>query len=192
MCLYKHFTLLERESLQVLLAKGISIEDIAKELGKAKSSIYREIKRNTDNNGYRPAIAELKYHTRRQKCRPKKKLENKEIFNFCFDKLVNENWSPEQISGRLKEENSLMQISYPTVYRGINKGLFDREYAKEHSGNFKRTLRHKGKRIHRRNIKENRGQELSRTLQGPFMSPASCLVFPEFQRADLKAESNTS
>ena len=50
MCLYKHFTLLERESLQVLLAKGISIEDIAKELGKAKSSIYREIKRNTDND----------------------------------------------------------------------------------------------------------------------------------------------
>ena len=40
MCLYKHFTLLERESLQVLLAKGISIEDIAKELGKAKSSIW--------------------------------------------------------------------------------------------------------------------------------------------------------
>ena len=72
--------------------------------------------------------------------------------------MANENWSPEQISGRLKEENSLMQISYPTVYRGINKGLFDREYAKEHSGNFKRTLRHKGKRIHRRNIKENRGK----------------------------------
>ena len=40
MCLYKHFTLLERESLQVLLAKGISIEDIAKELGKAESSIW--------------------------------------------------------------------------------------------------------------------------------------------------------
>ena len=158
MCLYKHFTLLERESLQVLLAKGISIEDIAKEIGKNRSSIYREIKRNSDNTGYRPAIAELKYYARRQKCKPKKKLENKEIFNFCFDKLVNENWSPEQISGRLKAENSSLQISYPTVYRGINNGLFDKEYAKEHTGSFKRTLRHKGKRIHKQNIKENRGK----------------------------------
>ena len=158
MCLYKHFTLLERESLQVLLVKRISIKDIAKELGKDKSSIYREIKRNSDNNGYKPAIAELKYNTRRQKCKPKKKLENKEMLKFCFDKLVNENWSPEQISGRLKEEKSSLQISYPTIYRGINNGLFDREYAKEYTGSFKRTLRHKGKRIHRQNIKENRGK----------------------------------
>ena len=158
MCLYKHFTILERESLQVLLAKRISIEDIAKELGKDRSSVYREIKRNSDNKGYEPVIAELRYHTRRLKCKPKKKLENKEIFNFCFDKLVNENWSPEQISGRLKEENSSLQISYPTVYRGINSGLFDREYAREHTGKFKRILRHKGKRRHRQNIKENRGK----------------------------------
>ena len=39
MCLYKHFTLLERESLQVLLVKGMSIGDIAKELGKDKTEI---------------------------------------------------------------------------------------------------------------------------------------------------------
>ena len=62
------------------------------------------------------------------------------------------------IKKKIHEENSALQISYPTVYRGINRGLFDREHAREHTGNFKRILRHKGKRLHRQNIKENRGK----------------------------------
>lgn len=158
MCLYKHFTLLERENLQLLLAKGIKVIDIAKALNKDKSSIYRELKRNSIRKCYTPIIAESKYLKRRLKCRPKKKLDNKELFDFCFAKIVDDNWSPEQISGRLKEEHNKMNISPPTIYRGINEGIFDKEYAKRHSGSFKRVLRHKGKTIHKRNIKENRGK----------------------------------
>ena len=118
MC-YKHFTLLEREILQVLLAKGLTIEKIAKLLKKNKSSIYREIKRNSNCDNYIPVIAEEKYIERRKRCRPMKKLKNIDMFNFCYDKMVNFNWSPEQISGRLRQEHNQLQISYTTIYREV-------------------------------------------------------------------------
>ena len=47
---YTHLTKSERFYLEKRIAQGISTSDIAKELGRHKSSLYREINRNTDNS----------------------------------------------------------------------------------------------------------------------------------------------
>lgn len=55
------------------------------------------------------------YEKRRLHCRPKKKLDNPILFNCVKDLFLNHQWSPEQISARLKYENSNFTISYNTI-----------------------------------------------------------------------------
>ena len=47
---YTHFTLSERESLQLFLEQDLSIREIARCLNRNPSSVSREIKRNRSNN----------------------------------------------------------------------------------------------------------------------------------------------
>lgn len=69
------------------------------------------------------------------------------------DKLFNHQWSPEQIQHRLAHEDSQIQISYATIYRGLYKGLFDVD------GKLAtRKLRHKGKTRHTKTYEEKRGK----------------------------------
>lgn len=51
MCHYTHFTTEEREKSRVLKAQGLSIRAIARELGRAPSSVSREFRRNCYANG---------------------------------------------------------------------------------------------------------------------------------------------
>lgn len=122
---YKHLTRTERENLLFYLAKGYSVTKIAKELGRSKATISRELRRNTSHGRYLPSIAEARYQKRRKKCRRKKLLEDVELRAFVQDKFLNHHWSPEQIVGRLKLENSPYRISCRTIYRGIYSGIFD-------------------------------------------------------------------
>ena len=73
MCHYKHLTLEEREKLLKYQAKGYSVTAIAKELGRDKSTISRELKRNSTSGEYLPVSAQRNYVKRRKACRPKKK-----------------------------------------------------------------------------------------------------------------------
>lgn len=156
---YKHLTLSEREKLLYFLAKGYSATKIAKELGRSKSTVSRELKRNSCKQGYLPVCAQTQYHKRRKKCRRKKLLEDAELYALVQDKFLNHHWSPEQISGRLQLEKSAYRISYNTIYRAIYKGMFDTPEQRRSGGNrgAKRKLRHKGKPRHAKGYKENRG-----------------------------------
>lgn len=59
---YTHFTIAEREKILFSLAQSKSLGFISKELNRSKSSISREIKRNSDTNGiYSPSDARRKY-----------------------------------------------------------------------------------------------------------------------------------
>ncbi|HGS5784086.1 TPA: helix-turn-helix domain-containing protein, partial [Vibrio parahaemolyticus] len=51
---YTHLTENERYMMSALRKQGISVVNIAKELGRHKSTIYREFKRNSRYNAYRP------------------------------------------------------------------------------------------------------------------------------------------
>lgn len=56
MCHYKHFTLIEREKILLFYAEGKSVTAIAELLGRSKSTISRELRRNTSDDEYIPAI----------------------------------------------------------------------------------------------------------------------------------------
>ena len=100
---YHHFTPLERMKLETLLRVGYTQAAIAKEMGFSPSAISREIKRNATVRGYYLAVgAQYKYLDRRKHCRPSKRLENKELRERVRE-CLNEEWSPEEISGTLGE-----------------------------------------------------------------------------------------
>ena len=94
---YKHFTTKEREKILFFLAQEKTISFIAKELQRDKSSVSREIKRNTNTEGiYSPSYAQKQYEIRRRKCGRKPLLLNVDIhklFTSCFH--IN---GPQQIS----------------------------------------------------------------------------------------------
>ena len=158
---YKHFTLIERESLLFLLGQGKKISEIAKIMKRDRSTIYRELKRNTKKkDDYIPIKAQQQYEKRRKKCRKHKLLEDPALYAWVKDRFLNHHWSPEQISGRLSLEGSAYSISYNTIYRAIYAGMFDTPEQRRSTGNhgMKRRLRHKGKPRKRKDSTENRGK----------------------------------
>ena len=114
---YKHLSITERENLLFYLAQGKSRCQIAKLLGRSKSTISRELARNDAD--YLPSKAQKRYERRRKNCRPHKILENPDLFARVKILFLKLHWSPEQISKRLKLEGYPIQISYKTIYRAI-------------------------------------------------------------------------
>lgn len=96
---YNHFTPNERECLYLLLKNNYSITQIAKELGRDKSTISREIRRNSDGNGnYTPFDAHMLYLIRRNECKRKSRIKrSSRLYKYIKDKL-RKFWSPEVIS----------------------------------------------------------------------------------------------
>lgn len=122
---YTHFTLLERECLQLFLEMGKSLREIAKTLGRSPSTISREVKRNWSKKAdrYNYWHAQTNYIYRRKKCHRKNNLLlNQEMFKFASDRL-HEYWSPEIIAGKWNSEHS-EHFSYSSVYRAVRAGLF--------------------------------------------------------------------
>lgn len=125
MSCYRHLSMQERESLLVRVTQGKSLKEISKEMGRSKSTIWRELKRNVDSAGnYSASEAQERYRERRRKSVRRRKLEQAGYAEKMVE-LLNQYWSPEQISGRLKHEKSAIQISTSTIYRGLEKGLID-------------------------------------------------------------------
>ncbi|HDX1004366.1 IS30-like element ISApl1 family transposase [Glaesserella parasuis] len=149
---YRHLTINEREKIMILLAQGKKQAEIAKALGRSSSTISRELKRHALES-YSATNAQNSYLKHRQNSKAQRKLEQPEYFNLVQEKFLTENWSPEQISARLKLEKSELSISYSTIYRGIYSGLFDIGERKA-----SRKLRHKGKTRHTKNHHEKRGK----------------------------------
>ena len=126
---YKHFTTKEREKILFFLAQEKTISFIAKELQRYKSSVSREIKRNTNTEGiYSPSYAQKQYEIRRRNCGRKPLLLNADIHKTVQFLFLQYQWSPEQISFRLKHEKNPIQISYATIYRGIYRGFLEERF----------------------------------------------------------------
>src|SRR5687768_4653613 len=97
----KHFTAEEREVISQMLFAGEAKAKIARCLGRDRSSIFRELKRNGQPGQYQAAAAQKRAAARRES-RPKK-MDNPEIRTYVQDHLQLY-WSPEQIAGRLERE----------------------------------------------------------------------------------------
>ena len=157
---YKHLTPKEREKILLLYEKNCSISYIAEAIGRNKSTVSRELSRNCINGIYSAVTAQNNYEKRRRKCRPEYKLKNPLIYAYVRDKFLEHQWSPEQISERLKLEKAAYSISYSTIYRGIYAGMFDTAEQRKSQGNRGaiRKLRHRGKTRHTKGHVETRGK----------------------------------
>lgn len=71
---YKHLTISERASIEVLLKENYSIRKIASILNRSVSTISREIKKNKSNDKYLAESAQSEYNTRKKCCGRKSKL----------------------------------------------------------------------------------------------------------------------
>ncbi|MCF8161271.1 MAG: IS30 family transposase [Polaromonas sp.] len=114
-------TFAEREEISRAVVAGQSIRSIAILLGRAPSTISREINRNGGAGCYRATHADQAAWDRALRPKTCKLVANRKLANLVAGKLQCQ-WSPQQIAGWLKhayadDENS--QVSHETVYRSL-------------------------------------------------------------------------
>ena len=128
---YTHLTINEREMSRGLIEQGFSFRAIARKLKRAPSTISREFKRNQyADRSYVAFHAEKKYRKRKQNCGRKPILLDKPIFDYVYERILL-CWTPEQIAERAKLENQPFAISFVTIYRAVDKGLFPKGTKKQ-------------------------------------------------------------
>jgi len=145
---HKQLTLAERYHISTLLKRGYTQQKIAEHIGVHPSTISREIRRNSDEvtQIYEYSFAHSKYEQRQQSKR-KYTVFTSKIKTYIKTRLK-EDWSPEQIAGRMKIELGL-SICHETIYRYIY-------YNKSRGGRLYKHLRHKNKKYHSRSNKYQR------------------------------------
>ena len=114
-------TLIEREEISRGLVAGKSIRAIAAALGRAPSTISREIRRNDGPQGYRASEADQAAWDRGRRPKVCQFLQNRALAHLVAHKLRLE-WSPEQIAGWLKRahpDDEAFQVSHETIYRRL-------------------------------------------------------------------------
>jgi len=114
-------TLTEREEVSRALAAGHSIRSIASQLGRAPSTISREIQRNGGQQWYRASQADQAAWDRAQRPKTCKLVQNRSLARVVAGKLQ-WHWSPEQIAGWLKRtypDDETHQVSHETIYRSL-------------------------------------------------------------------------
>ena len=114
-------TLAEREEISRAVVTGHSIRSMATRLGRAPSTISREIKRNGGEGSYRASRADQAAWDRARRPKICKLVENRTLAHLVAGKLQGL-WSPEQIAGWLKRtypENENYQVSHETIYRSL-------------------------------------------------------------------------
>jgi IS30 family transposase len=130
----------ERCQISGALSIGLSIRATARRLQRSQSVISREIKRNKTTKGYQAGAAHLKAKRRACTARsvPRKLLGD--TLNLVLIGLK-EKWSPQQISGRLKESD--VKISHETIYKMVWTD-------KARGGELYKHLRHNAKKYNKR------------------------------------------
>lgn len=116
-----HFTLQEREVLYRMNKAGQSKAEMASTLGRHRSTVYRELARNTGGRGYRPKQAQGLAEERRLACRRKSKMDEPKLKKYVT-KVLRKKWSPDQIAGRSKLEFRReldLQVSRQTIYNWL-------------------------------------------------------------------------
>ncbi len=118
---YQQITADERDKIAVYKAHGFNFSDIAKMLGRNRSSIMREVKRNgaEERNVYTAMRAQGKSEDRKSKANTHERLKNPLIKEYVTDKLKEE-WTPEIIAGRFKKDHPGYTISHEGQYISIS------------------------------------------------------------------------
>jgi IS30 family transposase len=115
---YRQITFVQRYSLGLLRRQGLTAAAIARVLGRHRSTIGREVRRNRarSDGTYRPVLADWYARSRRSRSR-----RNRRFGPAAWSQVearLREQWSPEQIAGRLHRDGQL-RISHETIYRYV-------------------------------------------------------------------------
>ena len=152
---YLHLTCEQRCQIYALLQSGHSQAHIARKIGVDPSTISRELVRNTGARGYRFKQAHEKASQRRKDASDKPRKMTPDLVELVEEKLTQEQWSPDQISGRLAKDG-VACISHERIYQHVWKD-------KKDGGALHLHLRHSGKKYNKRKGKNSgRGCTLSR------------------------------
>jgi IS30 family transposase len=144
---YKQLTREQRYQIYILLKAGHNQTQIARNIACHKSTISRELRRNRGYKGYRPLQAQALAGGRRYESHPPRIAEQAWQ---RVELLLRQQWSPEQITGRLKLEQQA-SISHQWIYVYI--------YAdKQRGGQLYRHLRSQKKQRKRYRGPARRGQ----------------------------------
>lgn len=113
---YHQLTQVQRYQIFALRSHGHTYEEIAQAIRVHKSTVSREIARNVSYRGYRP----LRAHAKALKRRRKPIYRISATLWLQVEALLRQEWSPEQVSGRLKREQGI-QISHEWIYQYVLK-----------------------------------------------------------------------
>jgi len=115
---YRHLNHDERDKLAIGINQGRSLRSIAKELGRAPSTLKRELNRNHGPKIYTPHQAHeraMKRHHLAHKCSRLKS----HALRHDVEALIMKGWSPEIVSGRLNKKGKHPPISHEAIYQWI-------------------------------------------------------------------------
>ena len=120
---YTHLTIEERNVIYRMRFQGYADAEIARCLGRHRSTLSRECKRNADTEGrYYADTAQTWANSRRRAHLQRRKIGNARLMGYVEERLA-ERWSPEQIAGRLAVRPPAglegLSISHTTIYRWI-------------------------------------------------------------------------
>ena len=133
-----HLTYAERIHLHELRRLGHSMSHIGRAIGKSKSTVSRELRRNRNpDRSFDPHRAHRKALDRRKEARKPILMEQPEVHSSVTEKLLI-GWSPQQIEGRLRRESSKVRIGRLTIYRYLDAPPKDHPH--------QRAMRRRGRR----------------------------------------------
>lgn len=145
----RHLTQEDRYDIKAQMDSGKTIEKIAKKLKVHKSTVSRELDRNSGDRGYRPKQAQRKAD-RRWRAAPKA-IKMTSHLKFYITSKIREEWSPEQITGRLKREGR-EGVSHERIYQFIGED-------KANGGDLWKHLRWSNKKRRKRyGVRDRRGE----------------------------------
>jgi len=188
----RSLSLSEREEISRGIVVGRSLRSIAAELGRAPSTISREISRNHGRRRYRANKADQSAWARAKRPKTCKLVEHPALARVVTLKLKMA-WSPEQIAGWLKHEypgNEQFQVSHETIYKSLYiqaRGALKRELLQH----LRRTRGMRRSRHHTQK-KDNHGRILDTVSISERPAEAEDRAVPGHWEGDLFFGSNNS
>jgi IS30 family transposase len=115
---YKHLTQKQRYKIDALFKANHTQTFIAQQLGVSKSTISRELTRNSKRSGMYSACRAQEYANERKDRFCKNRVFTPRMQQFICEKLSEQQWSPEQIHGYCKA-NNIPMVSHERIYQFI-------------------------------------------------------------------------
>lgn len=125
---YTHLSVEERDRLAILRAQGLSISEMARRLKRNKSTVSRELQRNSGPvyHSYGGGSADHRARQCRQEASYRERLKDPRIRAYVRSKL-RLGWSPEQIAGRLACALPGLSISHEAIYQYVYHPMIRRQ-----------------------------------------------------------------